>query len=219
MNRIFKRRFYRCLIKLLFLGNSGGEDVLRPKALDSTYPSNEPYNGERQIIKTLTADPIKLYTQIPENFDAHKARAESLLFATQDEARKTDLLDKMKQKTQIPWLPLKGFDQLAQEAFQRGLWEDLGNGYLTKKSKPKVADVLVSEENTPDDNGKIRLKIESANAGNNPKIYYQEDGAVTTDSQLLKDNVLVTNALRVQFLAVDPHGKNQTGTPKQTHYP
>jgi len=106
--------------------------------LDSTYPSNEPYNGERQIIKTLTADPIKLYTQIPENFDALRARAEQLLFGAQDEARKTDLLDKMKQKTQIPWLPSKGFDQLAQEAFQRGIWEDLNNGYLTKKpSKPR----------------------------------------------------------------------------------
>ena len=28
-----------------------GENVLRPKALDNTYPSNEPYNGERQVVK------------------------------------------------------------------------------------------------------------------------------------------------------------------------
>jgi hypothetical protein len=199
--------------KLLFPGNNRGEDVLRPKALDSTYPSNEPYNGERQVIKTLTSDPIKLYTQIPENFDALRARAEQLLFGAQNEARKTDLLDKMKQKTQMPWLPLKGFDQLAQEAFQRGLWEDLANGIITTKPKAKLTDVLVFPDTSPDDKGQVRLKLDTVNAGNSPKIYYQEEGEVTTNSAVLTDNVLVTNALRVQFLAVDPTEKNQTGYP------
>jgi len=199
--------------KLLFPGNNRGEDVLRPKALDSTYPANEPYNGERQVIKTLTSDPIKLYTQIPENFDALRARAEQLLFGTQEEARKTDLLDKMKQKTQMPWLPMRGFDQLAQEAFQRGLWEDLGNGFITTKPKPKKTDVTIIVDTSPDDQGQVCLKVDTVNAGNFPKIHYQEDGAVTTHSTVLTDNVLVTKALRVQFLAVDPTGKNQTGHP------
>ena len=198
--------------KILFPGFSQGQDVLRPKALDSTYPSNEHYNGERQVIKTLTTDPIKLYTQISENFDALRARAEQLLFGSQDDARRTDLRDKMMQKTQMPWLPSKGFDLLAQEAFQRGIWEDLNNGSITKNPKPKLTQVVVSPEGTPDDAGKVRLKIETSNAGSNPKIYYQEDGEVTTDSTVLNDNVLVTNALRVQFLAVDPTGKNQTGS-------
>lgn len=200
--------------KLMFPGNNRDEDVLRPKALDSTYPSNELYNGERQVIKTLTSDPIKLYTQIPENFDALRARSEQLLFGAQDEARKTDLLDKMKQKTQMPWLPSKGFDQLAQEAFQRGIWEDLGNGYITKKPKSKQTEVLVFPDSTPDDNGKVRLKIDVVNAGNSPKIHYQEDGEVTTKSPILTDNVLLTKALRVQFIAVDPTEKNQTGHAK-----
>ena len=169
--------------KLMFPGRSGTEDVLRPKALDSTYPSNEPYNGERQVIKTLTSDPIKLYTQIPENFDALRARSEQLLFGALDEARKTDLLDKMKQKTQMPWLPSKGFDQLAQEAFQRGIWEDMGNGYITKKPKTKQTEVLVSPDSTPDDSGKVRLKIDTHNAGNSPQVHYQEEGEVTTKSR------------------------------------
>ncbi|MFH4189329.1 hypothetical protein WAJ24_23450, partial [Acinetobacter baumannii] len=63
--------------KLLFPGNNRGEDVLRPKALDNTDPSNEAYNGERQVVKPLTSDPVKLYTHITENFDALRARAES----------------------------------------------------------------------------------------------------------------------------------------------
>ena len=123
--------------KLLFPGFQG-QDLLRSKVLDNTYPSNEKYNGERQVIKTLTSDPIKLYTQISENFDSLRARAEQLLFGNQDEARKTDLIDKMRQKTQMPWLPPKGLDELIMEACKRGAWEDLGNGYITKKPKPKL---------------------------------------------------------------------------------
>ncbi|OQY49645.1 MAG: hypothetical protein B6230_07770 [Desulfobacteraceae bacterium 4572_89] len=199
--------------KLLFPHNMKGEDILRHKALDLTYPASEPYNGEQQVIKTLIVDPIKLYTQIPENFDALKARAETLLFGGQDEVRKTDLLDKMKQNTRMPWMPVKGFDLLAIEAFQRGIWEDLGNGYYTKSPKPKTTEVIISADSEPDDQGKVRLKVDTANAGNTPKIYYAEDGEVSESSPQLKDNILVTQALQVQFLAVDPTGKNQTGDP------
>lgn len=199
--------------KLLFPGNNRGEDVLRPKVLDSTYPSNESYKGERQVVKTLTSDPIKLYTQISENFDALCARVESLLFGSQDEARKTDLLDRMKQKTQMPWLPSRGFDQLAIEACQRGVWEDLGNGYITKKPKPKTTEVIISEDSAPDDSGMVRLRIDVVNAGNSPRIHYVEDGEVSENSPVLKDSSLATRALRVQFLAVDPFGKNVTGPP------
>lgn len=199
--------------KLLFPGKQAGDDILRSKVLDSTYPSSEPYNGERQVIKTLSADPIKLYTDIPANFDALKARAEAELFGSQEDARKTDLIDKMRQSTAMPWLPSKGFDLLLQEAYKRGVWEDLGNGYITRKPKPKSTQVTVLEEGSPDDKGRVRLKINTVNAGNNPRIHYQEDGKVSESSPVLDDNTLITNALRVQLLAVDPSGKNQTGTP------
>jgi hypothetical protein len=200
--------------KLLFPGNNRGEDMLRPKALDSTYPSNESYNGERQVVKTLTSDPIKLYTQITENFDALRARAEQLLFGSQEEVRKIDLMDKMKQKTQMPWLPIRGFELLAIEAYQRGVWEDLGNGYITKKPKPKTTEVIFSEVTSPDDSGTVRLKIDVVNAGSSPRIHYSEDGEVSESSPVMNENTLVTKALRVQFLAVDPTGKNLTGPPK-----
>jgi hypothetical protein len=197
--------------KLLFPGAQGTDEILRSKALDSTYPSNTPYNGENQVIKTLTSDPIKLYTQIQDNFDALRARAEQLLFGNQDEVRKTDLVDKLRQKTQMPWLPPKGFDLLIQEACQRGLWEDLGNGYITKKPKPKTTQVVINMEGSPDDNGNVRLKIDTVNAGSSARIHYQEDGTVSENSPVLTDNILVTKALRVQFLAIDLTGKNLTG--------
>lgn len=199
--------------KLLFPGNQQGQDTLRSKTLDTTYTSNTRYDGEQQVIKTLTSDPIKLYTDIPSNFDALRARAESLLFGNQEEVRKTDLIDRMKQKTQMPWLPTRGLDQLIVEACQRGIWEDLRNSYITKKPKPKMTEVIVTKETDPDDSGNVRLKIDVLNAGKNPRIHYAEDGEVSEQSPVLKDNTLVTNALNVQFLAIDPTGENTTGVP------
>ena len=113
----------------------------------------------------------------------------------------------------MPWLPSRGFDQLAIEAYQRGVWEDLGNGYITKKPKPKMTEVIISEASSPDDSGTVLLKIDVANAGNSPRIHYAEDGEVSESSPVLSDKTLPTKALRVQLLAVDPTGKNLTGPP------
>lgn len=198
--------------KLLFPGRQGTTDLLRSKVLDATYASNEPYNGEKQVIKTLTSDPIKLYTDVAANFDALRARAEQLLFGNQDDVRKTDLIDKSRQATQMPWLPAKGFDQFITMAFGRG-WEDLGNGYITKKPRPQNTKVMVTVDSNPDDTGTCRLRLESQHAGTAPRIHYAEDGPVSEQSPVLKDNALTTKALRVQFLAVDPSGTNQTGPP------
>lgn len=199
--------------KVLFPGNQKGQDILRSKPLDGTYPSDESYNGERQVIKTLISDPIKLYTDIGSNFDALKARAEQLLFGSQDDVRKTDLMDKLKQVAQMPWVPSRGFDLLLQEAYQRGVWEDLGTGYITKKPRPKTTNVIIQQESSPDDDGTCRLKLECTNAGTAPRLHYEEDGAVTESSPVLSENNLTTKALKVQFLAVDPTRKNQTGSP------
>src|SRR5690606_25167449 len=126
------------------------------------------------IIKTLTSDPIKLYTDIGANFDALKARAESLLFGSQTEVRRTDLIERLRQKTQMPWLPPKGFDQLTLEAYQRGLLEDLGNGLISKTVKPKATEVILQSSGDPDDEGWVRLSVEATNAGNHPRIHYPE---------------------------------------------
>lgn len=198
--------------KLLFPGRQGTTDLLRSKVLDATYPSNEPYNGEKQVIKTLTSDPIKLYTDVAANFDALRARAEQLLFGNQDDVRKTDLIDKSRQSTQMPWVPAKSFDQFITMAFGRG-WEDLGNGYITKKPRPKTTKVIVQSESTADDTGTCRLRLESQHAGPAPRIHYAEDGPVSEQSPVLHDNCLTTKALRVQFIAVDPSGSSQTGPP------
>ena len=200
--------------KVMYPGNQGGKDFLRSKVLNGSYDSNEKYNGENQIIKTLTEDPKKLYTDISADFDAVRSKAESLLFGNIVEVAKSDLIDNMRRKTQMSWLPPKGLELLINEACKRGLWETTGN-LVSKKPKPKQTEVMVSIEAGPDDNGEVRLRVETVNAGNSPTIYYCEDGEVTVNSDTLSDNTLVTRAMKVQFLAVDSTGKNETGKVKQ----
>ena len=205
--------------KLLFPGQKpSSEDILRSKPLDSTYTAGEAYNGEKQVIKTLTADPIKLYLNVGENYDALRSRAESLLFGNQENMSRMELLDRMRQHTRMPWLPSKGLDLLIQEACRRGQWEDLGNGFITRKPKPKATEISVFPETSPDDSGTVRLRVSSSNAGASPTVYYLEDevndeSLVETKGVILSDEVMTTNALKMTFLAVDPSGKNPTGKP------
>ena len=46
-----------------------------------------------------------------------------------------------------------------------------------------------------------------------PRIHYAEDGPVSESCVQLKDNTLVTAALRVNFLVVDASGQFETGNP------
>lgn len=48
---------------------------LRHKPLDMTRDANKAFNGEEQIEKTLTADPLKLYLDVEKEFDAIRDKA------------------------------------------------------------------------------------------------------------------------------------------------
>ncbi len=113
----------------------------------------------------------------------------------------------------MSWLPPKGLDTLKSVACNRGLWEDLGNGYVTKKPKKKQISVQVIAESEPDDDGKVRLRVNPQNAGPAPKIYYAEDAPVNESSPQLKEQAYTTTALRVNFLVHDPSGRYETGDP------
>jgi hypothetical protein len=57
----------------------------------------------------------------------------------------------------------------------------------------------------------VRLRINAQNAGPAPRIHYAEDGPVGEKSPQLKDQFLTTQALRVNFLVIDPSGQYETG--------
>ena len=49
-------------------------------------------------------------------------------------------------------------------ACNRGLWEDLGNGYVTRKPKKKTTSVQATAESGPDDDGNVLLRVDAQNA-------------------------------------------------------
>lgn len=189
-----------------------GKAELIAKALDMTRDQSKAFNGEEQIEKTLTSDPLKLYLDVEKDFEAILEKAESLLWPeSQDEARWVDIVDRYAEQAGMPWLPPKGLDTIKSMASNRGRWEDLSNGYVTKSPTKKKTSVQVIPETVPDDNGVVRLRINSQNAGPAPRIYYAEDGEVSEASPQLKDPILKTQALRVNFLVVDPTEQFETG--------
>lgn len=201
--------------KILFPRQRAGRPAdLAAKPLDMTRDSTKPFNGEEQIEKTLTSNPLKLYLDVEKEFDAVRDKAQDLLWPeNQDEARWSDAADRYAEQAGMPWLPPKGLDSLKSIAINRGLWEDLGNGYVTKKPKKKRTSAQVIAEPELGDEGKVRLRVNPVNAGPAPRIHYSEDAPVSESSPQLKDNPYTTTALRVGFLVCDVSGQYETGDP------
>jgi hypothetical protein len=199
--------------KVLFpIQRAGKPSQLAGKPLDSARDQTKPFDGEAQVEKTLTSNPLKLYLDVERDFDPIRDKSQDLLWPeNQDEARWSDVADRYTEQAGMPWLPPKGLDTLKSIACNRGLWEDLGNGYVTKKPKKKRTSVQVIAESEPDDKGEVRLRINPQNAGPAPRIHFAEDGPVTEKGPQLKDQFLTTKALRVNFLVVDPSGQYESG--------
>ncbi|MHC2289537.1 anti-phage-associated DUF499 domain-containing protein [Bradyrhizobium barranii] len=201
--------------RVLFpIQRAGRPAQLASKALDMTRDATKPFNGEEQIEKTLTSNPLKLFLDVEKEFDAIRDKAQDLLWPeNQDEARWTDVAERYAEQAGMPWLPPKGLDTLKSIACNRGLWEDLGNGYITRKPRKKRTSAQVTAESEPDDEGKVRLRVNPQNAGPAPRIHFAEDGPVSEASLQLKDQLFTTTALRVNFLVCDPSGQYETGDP------
>lgn len=201
--------------KVLFPVQRPGKPAeLRHKPLDMTRDANKPFNGEEQIEKTLTADPLKLHLDVEKEFDAIRDKAQDLLWPENlNEARWADVVDRYMEQAGMYWLPPKGLDTLKSLACNRGLWEDMGNGYVTKKPKKKTTSAQIITESEPNDQGEVRLRVTATNAGPAPKIHYSEDGPVSESSPQLTDQYLTTSALRVAFFVKDPSNQYDTGDP------
>ena len=66
--------------KVLFpIQRAGRPPQLASKALDMTRDATKPFNGEEQIEKTLTSNPLKLYLDVEKEFDAIRDKAQDLL--------------------------------------------------------------------------------------------------------------------------------------------
>lgn len=192
------------------IGNKPPE--LKVVHLNSKRDSSKAYDGEDQIEKTLAAHPRKLFLDIEADFDTLRNFAETILW--NDASPHIDwatAVAREKQKAKMPWLPPKGLETLKTIAIQKGVWEDLLTGHISHTPVKKKTAVQVVPDTSPDENGTVILRVNALNAGPSARIHYAENGAVSASSPMLKDDVLKTNAYRVQFLAVDPNGQFDTG--------
>lgn len=201
--------------KVLFpRSRAGRAPELAAKALDQSRDNSQPFNGEEQIEKTLTAHPLKLYLDIQRDFDAVCEKAQDLLWPEgQDVARWSDIEDRCAEQSGMPWLPPKGLEQLKETAINRGRWEELGGGQITKNPQRKKTSVQVIAEPESGDEGRVRLTINAQHSGPAPRIHFAEDGPVSESSPLLTEPNLSTTALKVALLVIDPSGQHETGDP------
>ena len=192
----------------------GREPQLYRKPLTPDRDQSKPFNGEEQIVKTLTSDPSKLHLDVKESFVELREKAEQLLwFQGSDHVSWENVSSRSKTQSGMPWVPPGGLEDLKNVAFARGLWQDLGNGNITKRPQPKKTSCQILVESGPDDHGLTILKVIAQDAGPTPIIYFQENGTVTEQSPQLDDDLHSTQALRISFLVIDPTGKNEAGPP------
>ena len=201
--------------KVLFpIQRPGREPQLAAKPLDMTRDATRQFDGEEQIEKTLVSHPLKLYLDIEKEFDSVRDKSEDLLWPeNQDDTRWADAADRYAEQPGMPWLPPRALDLLKSIACNRGLWEDLGNGYITKKPRKKRTSAQVVAEPELGDEGRVRLRVNPVNAGPAPRIHYAEDSSVSESSPVLKENPYSTTALRVAFLVRDPSEQYEAGDP------
>ncbi len=201
--------------KIVFPTQRPGQPAkLVSKPLSQTWDQKKPYNGEEQIENTLAADPLKLYRDVQSSFDAIRDKAQDLLWPQgTDDARWSDVKERATQEPGMPWLPpgTAGIEQVKALALSRGIWEDLGNGYISRQPKPKQTGLVISPETDADDQGIVRLRLSPQNAGPSPRIHFQEEGPVGTNSPVADDSSFSTKALWVEFLVVDSTGQHQQG--------
>lgn len=191
---------------------------LTPAALSMQYAKND-FNGEEQIIKALAATGVSKLVddeKLKKEADSLIAKAEDLLWPeNQKKVPWKDLKSRALQNPRWTWLPNNGMDALRKLAEAKGVWKDLGDGYIERGpfAKPKTS-VSIQPLSDPDPStGKVVLQITAVGAGKAPQIYWDTSPAVSAKSQRLDDPKLETDATRLYFIAVDPKGEHETGEP------
>jgi len=124
--------------KLLFPSQRHGlEPKLEARPLEQTGNTTD---GENQIIATLTKDPVKLYIDWVEStkFSGVRSRIERL-FESQDEVAWSDIRERAQSNCSMYFLVPGDLDKIKQRAITEAIWEDLQNGWISKKPKPKAA--------------------------------------------------------------------------------
>lgn len=174
------------------------------------------FDGEEQVEKALLQTGVsKLVLGIEENFQSLAQRAEDIIWPeNQKRVPWRDVRARALASARWLWLPANGLDLLRKLAEQRGTWRSTDDGYIEKGpfEKPKTS-VILLERGYDEETGEATLEITARNAGASPRLYWDTKPSVTPKSQQLKDSKFTTKAPRVWFLAEDPKGEYERGTP------
>lgn len=207
-NGVMKTIFDRLLVPTQ---RTGQESRLESRPLEQMADTND---GESRVEVTLTKDPQKLFLDwsAPSDFSSVRGRVERLF--AKDDMSWTDIKDKAQTDCNMYLLPPGDLDKIKTRAVNEGKWEDLGNGWVTKRPKPKEATVAVLVKQDMNDNGETLLQIDVLNSDpDTTAVYYAEDSEVTERSQRLTSNRLTTKAIRIAFKAIDNSGRTTSGQP------
>jgi hypothetical protein len=181
---------------------------------------SQSFSGEESIANVLEESPTKLYSDVQENFGSIIDLAERLLWPeSNNEAPWSDIVERYESDPAMVWLPPRGLDQVKDRACKIGRWEDLRNGWISRRPRKKPTSVQVALDGEPADDGTVRLRVTTFDAGPSPRVHYAEDGDVSLQSGILRDDILETTALQVAFLAVDTTGQHETGDPYIWRHP
>ena len=180
-----------------------------------TRDATKPFNGEEQIEKTLTSNPLKLYLDVEKEFDAIRDKAQDLLWPeNQDEARWSDVADRYAEQAGMPWLPPRGSTRSSPSPAIAGCGRTSATATSRKKPKKKRTSAQVIAESEPDDEGRVRLRVNPQNAGPAPRIHLRRGRpGHRSRARSSRSNPYTTTALRVNFLVCDPSGQYETGDP------
>jgi hypothetical protein len=199
---VLKSLFDKLFYPFRAISSQGEPELKEARGLAAVGDTN---NGEAQIEETLKKDPVKLYLDWDGGtaFSGICTRIEQLIGET-DNIPWADVKERVQEDAAMYFLPPGDLERIKAKAINEGRWEDLANGWITKKPKPKEATVAVVPLGEMRDDGSLTLEVQVINA--NPEtttVHYAEDGEVSTESPKLTDTHLVTTAMRVAFLTVD----------------
>jgi len=151
--------------KVLFpIQRAGRSAQLVSKAPDMTRDTEQPFDGEVQIEKTLTSNPLKLYLDVEKDFDPIRDKAQDLLWPeNQDEARWADVADRY---TDLG-TNVCSFSELVDQP-----------GVMRFGHRPRVADTFCGSGQIPFETARLGCDVYTSDLSLEPGYYRQHNPIV-----------------------------------------
>lgn len=197
-------------------------EFLAPVTIDNGLKLGKGDQSAEAQIESLLASPranYKLALDLTDNFGEYFAMAEEYLWPSGKDNRRTpwkDVVSRSKNSTDWPWMPGSGgMDTLKTEALKQGRWRLGEDGYIEKGPFPKdKTNVNITVINTNSETGETTLSLTPRHAGDSPVVIYATTPDGLTSGKAVEElDAFTTDAGTLYFLAKDPTGQYETGTP------